>query len=658
MNYKVKTPFMELYEELSEINYMPIAKPLLEAFSSTPKQTAATVDLNTCQEIITSKFDPHVGAYETNCVAMVHDQLSRIEVRVFVLKREDGEVKFLGRKCNRSIGYTTPGGGYDLADKTPINTAKRELHEELGIALTNIQESTIHTFKQHGVRNGGGTWVRKYVENPEDRWTGYYQYYITAEYGGDSGNENPAEIGQYSWLPVSVFNDTSDNCGQLMLQIIDGHRWTNNDEDLDEAFDNEDVYGEAARTVPGVLRYFVPDIQTLNIILKSGQIKASKIKEADPNTLRGTKQRKRRPFVSFSHQLFSHAYRSSRWKFGVTVNEEKLKKSTTELDKHDGFKHDSRTVIVYGAAKLSDGTELLITSFGSFAMNLSDVQRQKLGNLPKTNFYEQVKRIFYELNAKNIEKCSEDLNIVCSAITNQLTADVVEGFVMTGNLRPSVGVKFKLIYDRVAGLHDYLQEHTPLDEGEFRVWLPDNQEFLDISSCITGIVLPSDYVESSFENPDCSDADTKLLRDYVASKGLEIYIYNSESIPKARRQRTRGPGNLVGGRWTAPADKPSLEKYFVTITSSRETAVEFIKSLANSKQARPDYSARYNSKMTTATLAKNVNEVAKSFSCNYRAFLTAVGNLGITANDVRQIIKKEAENYENASIASNDEKAV
>ena len=60
---------------------------------------------------------------------------------VFVIKKENDEIYFLGRKCNSGHGYTTPGGGFDLDDKTPIETAKRELREELNINLTNIPPS-------------------------------------------------------------------------------------------------------------------------------------------------------------------------------------------------------------------------------------------------------------------------------------------------------------------------------------------------------------------------------------------------------------------------------------------------------------------------------------------------------------------------------------
>ena len=171
MNYSIFTSaFMDTYEELTAL----YKEPLLEA--AHPKQTAELINLNNCREVTTTKYNKVQNGYETNCVTLINGQLSRVEVRVFVLKRENGEIKFLGRKCNHSTGYTTPGGGFDLTDKNIIRTAERELYEELNLTLKNIQESSIHSFYSLP----RCSWVNKYVENPDDRWTGYYQYYVSA----------------------------------------------------------------------------------------------------------------------------------------------------------------------------------------------------------------------------------------------------------------------------------------------------------------------------------------------------------------------------------------------------------------------------------------------------------------------------------------------
>lgn len=653
MSYmQFKTPFMELYEELSKIN-TDIAKTLTEAFSGTPKQTTELVDLNTCREVVTTKYDPHVGAYETNCITTVNGQLSRIEVRVFVLKRENGEIKFLGRKCNRSTGYTTPGGGYDLVDKTPINTAKRELHEELGITLTNIQESTIHTFKQHGVRNGGSSWVRQYVENPGDRWTGYYQYYITAEFGGSSSNDNPAEVCQYTWIPISVFNDPADKCGPLMLQIINGHSWADSavEGSLDEAFGEEGsevIYGEASKTIPGVLRYFVEDIPTLLAILNQGKILAS-AGEPDPDTKKGEKFLKKRPFVSFSHQLFSHAYRSpSKWKYGITVSQEKLEQSIEKLpgaNTKDGFKHPGRSMYVYGAAKQANGAELLITSFGHFEMNLSDDQRKALGNLEKTGYFEQVKVVFNEyLERMRKEKtenptdtltadsfyCTEAADVIKRYLKTDV--DVLEGFLLIDR-RPSVGLNFPKLYEKVPGLLDYLQTHTTLNEGEFRVWLPDGQKWLDIKDCITGLVLPSNYKQENYDNLQNTAPDVLSLRRRVKNDDLAIYVYQSND-------KANLPDLDLSIKRKNTLEKPSITDYFHEITSTREAVINFVKNKLTKytkSVASAGFAQAYAAAVASSTTTTAAQDVYNNKNYNYNAFLAASQEYGLTKKDIHSI---------------------
>jgi hypothetical protein len=175
---------------------------------------------------------------------------------------------------------------------------------------------------------------------------------------------------------------------------------SNINSDLIEKFDTpgaEVVYGEEATTVEGVLRYFVEDIPTLAAIIARGRIKASRQKETDTQTPRGEKQHKKRPFVSFSRQLFSHAYRApKKWKYGIAVSQEKLEKLVQQMQGANvstDFDHPGSTMHVYGAAKLEDETELLITSFGSFSINLNEKTRQALKQyqgieVEKTDFYD------------------------------------------------------------------------------------------------------------------------------------------------------------------------------------------------------------------------------------------------------------------------------
>ena len=63
------------------------------------------------------------------------------------------------------------------------------------------------------------------------------------------------------------------------------------------------------------------------------------------------------------------------------------------------FDHPGNNMMVFGAAKLEDGTELLVTSFGSFIMNLNEQTRKLLKqhqgiSIEKTDFYNSIKTFF------------------------------------------------------------------------------------------------------------------------------------------------------------------------------------------------------------------------------------------------------------------------
>ena len=656
MSYmQVKTPFMELYEKLSEIYINEDTNSLKNTIlseSAVPKYTSELINLNTCREVVTTKYNKIQGGYETNCVTIVDGQLSRVEVRTFVLKKENGEIKFLGRKCNRGKGYTTPGGGFDIPDKTPIETAKRELREELNITLTNIQESSFHSFYSLP----RASFTKKYVEQPEDRWTGYYQYYVTAEYAGYSDNDTPEEYGKFKWIPISVFEDPSDPAGSLMLQIINEHKWANNavsnttsntnDSVLDETFNDVRVYGEAAYTENGVLRYFADSLDTLLTILETQQIKMSVILEADPNKPIGGGQKrtlyKKRPFVSFSHQLYSHAYRAYRWRYGVALDENKLlqKIPNHEDNVSDNFWHASKGIFVYGAAKLRDGTDVLITSYGDFPMNLNQNTRLLLKqyagvDLDENNFYDQVKNVFYNIATK---ECFEDLEKVKKAMRSRTKSDAIDGFVTNIGLQ-SYGIRLIALDKQVPGLLTYLQEYTYLDEGELRVWTDwiKNSEYLDISDCIIGVVLPSDFVENNLKNLEDTSKSTQLLRDFISKLNLRTYVYSAENTPK---KGTRGKQAKISS-----INKIDIRVYFTEITRSSETILNFVEEKLHPLAVEMQKSGKkfdmwrlYNTIMTTETTAE-LADLRKDTDYCLNSFYAEAAERGLSQKTLRYFTK-------------------
>jgi C4-type Zn-finger protein len=423
-------------------------------------------------------------------------------------------------------------------------------------------------------------------------------------------------------------------------------------EDLAEKFDApgaETVYGEEATTVEGVLRYFVEDIPTLAAIIARGRIKASLQKETDTQTPRGEKQHKKRPFVSFSRQLFSHAYRApKKWKYGIAVSQEKLEELVQQIQGANvstDFDHPGSTMHVYGAVKLQDETELLITSFGSFSINLNEKTRQALKQyqdieVEKTDFYDKIKNFFdnfiaerHEADPETLISYTEDTAEVEKHLIKRRPIDskVVEGFILRGFCRTQfLSPYFKDLYEAIPGLFDYIKEHTNLNEGEFRVWLDDNQQYLNIGDCIVGLVLPSNYKENNYDNPENTAPDVLYLRKLVKEKDLTIYVYKS-------KEESNIPDIDLSKKQARTLKRVSIIEYFHKITSSREAVTDFIKNELTQYKVEHDYSSAYNKVMASKTSMTSVYEVSQNAKYNYPAFLAAISEYGLTKKDIKSI---------------------
>ena len=422
--------------------------------------------------------------------------------------------------------------------------------------------------------------------------------------------------------------------------------------ELEEKFDTpgaEIIYGEEATTIEGVLRYFVEDIPTLAAIIARGRIKASLQKETDTQSPRGEKYHKKRPFVSFSRQLFSHAYRApKKWKYGIAVSQEKLEKLVQQIQGANistDFDHPGSTMHVYGAAKLEDETELLITSFGSFSINLNEKTRQALKQyqgieVEKTDFYDKIKNYFdnfiderREAKPDVLISYTDDINEVEKHLIKRRPIDskVAEGFILRGFCRTQfLSPYFTELYEAIPGLFEYIKEHTNLNEGEFRVWLDDNQQYLNIEDCIVGLVLPSNYKENNFDNLENTAPDVLYLRKLVKEKDLTIYVYQS-------KEESNIPDIDLSKKRAKTLEKPSIMEYFHRITSSREAVIEFIKNEMagyKDKSANGPYHKAVAKNTTTSQADVSLNNLY-----NYNAFLSAIEEYGFNYKDVYSIYR-------------------
>jgi len=423
-------------------------------------------------------------------------------------------------------------------------------------------------------------------------------------------------------------------------------------DDLIEKFDTpgaEVVYGEEATTIEGVLRYFVEDIPTLAAIIARGRIKASLQKETDTQTPRGEKQHKKRPFVSFSRQLFSHAYRApKKWKYGIAVSQEKLEQLVQQIQGTNvstDFDHPGSTMHVYGAAKLEDETELLITSFGSFSINLNEKTRQALKQyqgveVEKTDFYDKIKNFFdnfiderREAKPDVLISYTDDIEEVEKHLIKRRPIDskVAEGFILRGFCRTQfLSPYFTDLYEAVPGLFEYIKEHTNLNEGEFRVWLDDNQQYLNIDDCIVGLVLPSNYKENNFDNPENTAPDVLYLRKLVKEKDLTVYVYQS-------KEESNIPDIDLSKKQAKVLKRYSVMEYFHKITSSRKAVIDFIKNEMAGYKA-PSVNGPYHKAIAKNTTTSQA-DIPTNNLYNYSAFLNAIEEYGFNFKDVAAIYR-------------------
>lgn len=424
-----------------------------------------------------------------------------------------------------------------------------------------------------------------------------------------------------------------------------------NDNLNESNFDNEEVYGEAAKTIPGLLRYFVAHIETLAAVIERERILASNDESKKPSNdkING----KKLPFVSFSHQLFSHAYRrGSSWKYGVVVDQKKLEQKVETLvntNIEDNYVHENKSSRVFGAARLANGAEMIMTSYGQFEIDLDDSKRKVLGDIPKTGYYEKVKASFNtrlkaeqakyaDGHAKSVTaesfSCTESPEVIQKYLKTDV--DVLEGFLLIDR-RQATGVRFTDVCSDVPGLFDYLHDHTTLNEGELRVWLPKGEKYLDISGCIVGIVLPSNYKENNLDDEQNTAPDVVWLRKLIKEKDLTVYVYQS-------KEESNIPDIDLSRKWTRTLEKPSIMEYFHKITSSKEAIINFIN---NEMMRYSSYllSSSSNSfhQMYVYAVAKNTTsdqlDIRISELYNYNAFLKAINEYGFNLKDVAAICR-------------------
>ena len=299
----IKTDFMKLYEELSEIQEAKSTRPFPQGYV----EAADRINLSDCRMIASDVLDSRGEIEESACLDY-KGVLTRVAASVLPFRDgPDGKEVFL--KLWRSAVYLL-GGGVDLRkDGTdPVRAAERESFEECNMRLTNIQDSGC-SYWEYSEK----PWVERHVAEPEDRWNGYYTWLFTADYAGEGTNDLPEEGDNFRWHKVSDILARPDTkklkfIKQAIIQV--GYAEAPALEE-DVALIEGKQLGYVSYAVRKSAGSPGHPISSLWNIIKSGYIRAST--EED-----GSK------YVSLSRDLLGHLRAGSDWKCGLVLDGDKL----------------------------------------------------------------------------------------------------------------------------------------------------------------------------------------------------------------------------------------------------------------------------------------------------------------------------------------------
>ena len=217
---------------------------------------ADPIDLSDCRMISSDVTDIR-GDLEASACLEYNGELTRVQVRTVIIRETTEGKEFLGKDYGRRIGL--PGGGYDMAKDNGdiLSTAEREAYEEFNLTLTNLKDTGIRVWSHRK-----DSWVTKHVANEEDRWTGYYTWYVTAEVCGTGDNDKPEEINKWQWLPIERLSEVNSKLPAVL-------------DTLNEAIHPD----KEGRPDLGEVSYLCDSLSTLRKILSRMEIQKTYIPE-------------------------------------------------------------------------------------------------------------------------------------------------------------------------------------------------------------------------------------------------------------------------------------------------------------------------------------------------------------------------------------------
>lgn len=137
-----------------------------------------------------------------------------------VLYDDEGKLLLIRRtKPNRPVYFTTPGGGIESGDASPVDALRRELREELGATANLYQQVLVNTFAY-----GGGVVVQYFFV------CRLASLDMSARHGPEFSDPSrgrydlarivsPDELGALRLRPEGLANFLTDNHEALLLAV-------------------------------------------------------------------------------------------------------------------------------------------------------------------------------------------------------------------------------------------------------------------------------------------------------------------------------------------------------------------------------------------------------------------------------------------------------
>jgi 8-oxo-dGTP pyrophosphatase MutT (NUDIX family) len=526
--------FLEAYLTLNQLYSHSVQKNIL---TETKHINAESINLADCRMIISDVKDIR-GEFEASACLEYNGELTRVQVRTVIIRETSEGREFLGRNFGRR--FALPGGGYDIVKDNGdiLNTAKREAYEEFNLNLTNLKDPGIHIWSHRE-----DPWVIRHVANKEDRWTGYYSYYVVGTVAGFGNNDNPEEINQWKWYPIEQLKKINKDIYNYVTS-------------LDEAW-GDGSWGEQDYTETGKLSYCCESPVNLLKILESGLIKAASTPETHETDKlprvpgsRGKAMPASYPYVSFSKQLYSHAYRRpNKWSFGLVLDEAALKANGYELVDRD---HTYNSLCFEAVYTSESGKYMTKTSLYGYV----EISKEIYDIIYEAMLYKSA-RMRSQANADNkfvagsknlTKKAAWEVVDSPVSVDKYKTANTYLKGLDFNNKKSFPGGQYHSMQymvrlkelDKVKPgnsniVLDYLLDNTYYNEGELRFWCKNNEPGVRFSpDDLHGVILPSivtpeDYSEDLAEAAlpvHHEMALTKIL-EYVNRHDLEVFSHNA-----------------------------------------------------------------------------------------------------------------------------------